>query len=133
MDALRLVGKLIRSANGSLLAQWLIIIASAHADSLQDSELVYLREMMQMFIQRATELGDARLLSASHYNLGSHLRNQGGIFLRSAFTHYRLAAKSEEGYRGRPYFWKEIAGILHLRGHFAWAAAAYEKSFSNGE
>jgi len=132
LDALRLARKLIPSAAGPLLAQWLTIVATAHIECLQDSELEYFQGVMRLTIERAAELGDARLLSASHYNFGNHLRNQSGIFLRSAFTHYRLAAKSEPGYRGRPYFWKEVAGILHQSGHFRWAATAYQKAFQIG-
>ena len=30
-----------------------------------------------MFIERATELGDARLLGAAHYNLGNYFRGRG--------------------------------------------------------
>jgi tetratricopeptide (TPR) repeat protein len=129
-DALRLARKLLKSAAGPHLAQWLLIVVRARTGSLQDSELEYLQEVMQMFIERATELGDARLLGTAHYNLGNYLRGRGQP--RSGFTQYRLATKSEPGYLQRPYFWKEIAGLLHLMGHFPWAASAYEKSFKIG-
>jgi tetratricopeptide (TPR) repeat protein len=52
--------------------------------------------------------------------------------VRSAFTQYRLAAKAEPGYQQRPYFWREIAGILHLLGHFKWAAEAYQIALQTG-
>jgi hypothetical protein len=110
-DALRLARKLLRSAAGPQLAQWLVIVVRARTGSLQDSELDYLQQVMKMFIERATELGDARLLGAAHYNLGNYFRGRGQS--RSAFTQYRLATKSEPGYLQRPYFWKEIAGVLH--------------------
>jgi len=131
-DALRLAKKFLQLAARPLLAQWLLIVTRARTGSLQDSELEYLREVMQMFIQRATELGDAGLLAVAHYNLGNHLRGQGGPHLKAAFTQYRLAAKSESGYRQRAYFWKEIAGVMYLLGHFGWAADAYEKAFQIG-
>jgi len=129
-DALRLARKLLRSAAGPQLAQWLVIVVRARTGSLQDSELEYLQQVMKMFIERATELGDSRLLGTAHYNLGNYFRGRGQP--RSAFTQYRLAAKSEPGYLQRPYFWKEIAGVLHLLGHFGRAANAYEKAFKIG-
>lgn len=131
-DALRLARNLLRSAGGPQLAQWLLIVVRDRTHSLQDSELEYLRQVMQIFIERATELGDAGLLGIARYNLGNYLRGQGGSQLRPAFTQYRLAANSEPGYRQRPYFWREIAGILHPLGHFGWAAAAYERAFKMG-
>jgi len=131
-DALRLARNLLRSAGGPQLAQWLLIVVRERTHSLQDSELEYLRQVMQIFIERATELGDAGLLGLARYNLGNYLRGQGGSQLRPAFTQYRIAAKSEPGYRQRPYFWNEIAGVLHLLGRFGWAAAAYEKAFKIG-
>jgi tetratricopeptide (TPR) repeat protein len=129
-DALRLARKLLRSAAGPQLAQWLVIVVRARTGSLQDSELEYLQQVMKMFIARATELGDARLLGTAHYNLGNYFRGRGQS--RSAFTQYRLATKSEPGYLQRPYFWKEIAGVLHGLGHFGWAANAYEKALKIG-
>jgi len=126
-DAIRLARGLLRSAAGPQLAQWLLIVVRARTGSLQDSELEYLQQVMKMFIERATELGDARLLGTAHYNLGNYFRGRGQS--RSAFTQYRLATKSEPGYLQRPYFWKEIAGVLHGLGHFGWAANAYEKAF----
>ena len=76
-DALRLARKLLRSAAGPQLAQWLVIVVRARTGSLQDSELEYLQQVMKMFIERATELGDARLLGTAHYNLGNYFRGQG--------------------------------------------------------
>jgi len=131
-EALRLARNLLRSAAGPQLAQWLLIVVRARTGSLQDSELEFLRQVMQMFIERATELGDPCLLATAHYNLGNYLRGRSGLQLRPAFTQYHLAAKSEPGYRQRSYFWKEIAGVLHLLGHFRWAANAYEKAFKIG-
>ena len=114
-DALRLARKLLRSAARPQLAQWLLIVVRDRTGSLEDSELEYLRQVMQMFIERATELGDTELVGTAHYNLGNYLRGRGGLQFRPAFTQYRLAAKS-----------------VHSLGHFGWAEAAYEKAFKIG-
>jgi tetratricopeptide (TPR) repeat protein len=130
-DALRLAKKLLASAAGPQLAQWLLIVVRSRTDSLQDSELEYLEHVMKMFVERATELGDERLQGTVHYNLGNYFRGR-GLRDRRAFTQYRLAARLEPGYRKRPYFWKEIAGVLHGLGRFKWAADAYKKALKIG-
>jgi Domain of unknown function (DUF4365) len=131
-DALRLARKLINAAKGPQLIAQLLTVARFHPDSLTEAEFDYLHEVMQLFIKKATELGDRATAAVAHYNLGNQLRSQGEKYRRAAFREYRLAAASDPGYLERPYFWKELAGVLFLSCHYRFSAAAYRKAVELG-
>ena len=113
-------------------AQLLLLPALMNQSSFTASELEVLREVMLLLIKRATELGDMKMAATAHYNLGNHLRSQGPMFRKAAFVQYRLAAKSDPGYRERPYFWRELAGLLFHLDRFTWSAAGYQKAIALG-
>jgi hypothetical protein len=131
-DALRLARDLLSQAQVQQLAPWLLIHAIAHSQCLKTPELEFLQEVMEMVLQRATELGYRQSIAVAHYNLGNHFRGRGAPHRKLAFRHYRLAAKMDPGYRQRPYFWKEVAGLLHVTGHFRWSADAYRRAIQLG-
>jgi tetratricopeptide (TPR) repeat protein len=131
-DALNLVRQLLANTPRPHLAQWFLIVIRLYTKSLSASEVKELRELMQLLIDKAEESGNKHLVSAMHYNSGNHLRGQGWPHQKDAFKEYRLAAKWDPGYRKRPYFWKEIGGVLHGLSRFRSAATAYQRAIELG-
>lgn len=83
-------------------------------------------------IRRAGEAAaDMSRVASSHYSMGNAYRARETLLL--AVHHYRLAARHNPGYRSRPYFWRELAGVLFLAGRPAAAARAYRRAVDLGE
>jgi tetratricopeptide (TPR) repeat protein len=76
-------------------------------------------------LRREGELGSAGIVT---YNRGSVLRV--AFRYREALREYRAAAVLEPAYLGRHYYWRELAGMLHLAGRFRAAAQCYERALS---
>ena len=61
------------------------------------------------------------------YNLANHYRHLGDD-LYSSFSYYIKAKRYEPNYLTKYYWWHEIAGVLFLSNHFAFAEKFYRKS-----
>ena len=131
-EALHLAKTLINANKGQMLVQGLFSVARQNSGSLVSQELEYLREVMQLFVDKAAELGDAGTEAVAHYNLGNQLRSQGQKYRKAAVREYRLASKCDPKYRERPYFWMELAGLLFLSSHYRCSTNAYRRAFQLG-
>ncbi|WP_071900038.1 DUF4365 domain-containing protein [Cystobacter ferrugineus] len=69
--------------------------------------------------------------AAAHYNLANSLRNTGHH--REAIAHYIQAAKFDEGYFSRSYWWGEFAGCLYMTKRRRLALFYYNAAKSMGE
>jgi len=131
-EALRLAKQLIDSGKGSQLTQALLAIARLRHESLTSPGVEYLTEVMQMFLEKSEFLGATQTVATAHYNLGNHLRGQGGEHMRAAFKQYRAAARLDPNYRQRSYFWQEIGGILFGLSRYRWSATSYRRAHDLG-
>jgi tetratricopeptide (TPR) repeat protein len=131
-DALHLAERLLDSPDRAFLAQLMVVPALLNLSSLSASEVEYVRHVMRSIIERAEREGNNPQAATAHYNLGNHLRSQGGPDQRAAFNQYRLAAKLDPEYLRRHYFWKELGGVLFGLGHYGFSARAYQKAMDLG-
>jgi tetratricopeptide (TPR) repeat protein len=74
---------------------------------------------------------DDSVKGTSHYNLGNILKTN--LDSNAALFHYFKARKLFPDYLERPYWWREIAGLLFSKGHFKWAEAFYRKSLEKSK
>lgn len=72
--------------------------------------------------------GDNVRASVLRYNTASLLR--GMKRYREAIRDYRTAARLDERYLDRAYFWRELAGVLFLSRRYVLAASLYERSLA---
>jgi len=131
-DALQLANRLVESTDQAFLLQFITLPILVNSPSLSASEVENWRHLMRSIIERAERARDKAAAATAHYNLGNHLRAQGYPHRRAAFKQYRLAAKLDENYRRRDYFWKELAGILFALDRFEPSARAYQKAIDLG-
>jgi tetratricopeptide (TPR) repeat protein len=80
--------------------------------------------------QRADEGASSRDAAVAHYNLGNFLR---GWNDRLALTTYRAAARRDPDYLLRPYYCRELGGILFMNGRHRLAVVAYARALELGE
>lgn len=67
--------------------------------------------------------GDPDGAATCYYNIANVLRSARRLTL--AVSYYNRARKMSPSYLKRPYFWRELAGVLFLAGKFRCAANAY--------
>ncbi|HBS85261.1 MAG: hypothetical protein A2W91_15760 [Bacteroidetes bacterium GWF2_38_335] len=93
------------------------------------------KELQQYRIENLTYLlsktKDDSVKGTSHYNLGNILKNN--LDTNTALSHYFKARKLLPDYIERSYWWREIAGLLFSKGHFAWAESCYRKSLEKSK
>lgn len=70
--------------------------------------------------------GDTVRAAVLNYNSANLLRGMSRF--REAIRHYRAAARLDSGYIRRPYFWRELAGVLFLSRRYALSARLYKQS-----
>jgi tetratricopeptide (TPR) repeat protein len=94
---------------------------------LSTDELQKLRvENLKTVIEKTS---DNQVKGTCHYNIGNILRPTQDI----AIEHYFEAAKLFPDYLNRPYWWREIAGLLFGKRHYNWAEKCYRKSLERLE
>lgn len=131
-EALQLSERLFESKE-SLPAAELFTLPAAltQRDSLSNSEHEYLRIFKYRRIEQAVQAENWRDAATAHYNLGNYFkgtRNQ-----RLAFHHYRKAAKYCSKYLEKPYFCRELAGILFESRRYRLAVQFYGRAINLGE
>lgn len=93
------------------------------------------KELQQYRIENLTYLlaktKDNSVKATSHYNLGNILKNI--LDSNDALSHYFKARKLLPDYMERPYWWREIAGLLFSKKHFTWAETCYRKSLEKSK
>jgi len=93
------------------------------------------KELQQYRIENLSYLiektSDNSVKGTSHYNLGNILKTN--LDSDTALFHYFKARKLLPDYLERPYWWREIAGLLFSKGHFIWAETFYRKSLEKAK
>ncbi|MBK7109434.1 MAG: DUF4365 domain-containing protein [Chitinophagales bacterium] len=93
------------------------------------------KELQQYRIENLSYLiektSDNSVKGTSHYNLGNILKTN--LDSDRALFHYFKARKLFPDYLERPYWWREIAGLLFSKGHFIWAETFYRKSLEKAK
>lgn len=89
---------------------------------LSDEEIDKLR--IKNLLLAIENSDDPKLKGTCHYNIGNIIRPNSN----NAIAHYFKAAKLFSDYKKRPYFWRELAGLLFSKRHFSWAEDCYKKS-----
>jgi tetratricopeptide (TPR) repeat protein len=95
------------------------------AGSLTPTEKSAVEGYLRRACAKADELGDADAGRVAYYNLGNFLRSRND---EEAFACYASAAELDPHYLDRPYFCRELAGLLFLLGEFDTAAFMYERA-----
>ena len=131
-EALRLSKMLIESEESLFAAEMFMLPAAlSESDSLSDSEHEDLQSLRQRRIEQAVQAENWRSAATAHYNLGNYFRATDN--LRLAFHHYRKAAKYCSEYLEKPYFCRELAGILFESRHYRLAVHFYRRAINLGE
>ena len=126
-DALMLAGALLRAGNlGG--AQ---VLASAVPVGSWVSGLRRYGEEHRSLLRGLIEAGEGTNVGALHYSLANGLRCAG--LPRDGAKHYALAARTDESYLARGYWWAEVGGCLFMLGKYRWAALAFLKAVDLGE
>lgn len=93
------------------------------------------KELQQYRIENLSYLikktSDNSVKGTAHYNLGNILKTN--LDSDTALFHYFKARKLFPDYLERPYWWREIAGLLFSKGHFIWAETFYRKSLEKAK
>lgn len=93
------------------------------------------KELQQYRIENLSYLiaktSDNYVKGTSHYNLGNILKTN--LESDTALFHYFKARKLYPDYIERPYWWREIAGLIFSKEHFIWAETFYRKSLEKAK
>jgi tetratricopeptide (TPR) repeat protein len=135
-EALQLSERLSESEGTLVAAEMFTWTALSQNDSLSESEHEYLHNFLERYIEQAVQFGDRRRGAIAHYNLGNYLRSRGykaKSYRRLALHHYKKAANYNSEYLEKPYFCRELAGILFESKRYSLAVKFYERALSQGE
>lgn len=130
-EALQLSEKLLDTESFLSHSKMLALPALLHSKSLSKNEHKYLQIFLERYVERVVQFGDYQKIATAHYNLGNYFASR--RYQRLAFHHYRQAAKYHSEYLERPYFCRELAGILFESKRYSLAAKFYERALSFGE
>ncbi|MDA1000766.1 MAG: DUF4365 domain-containing protein [bacterium] len=118
----------IEGAELSALSQYLMSLIYC-SENVGESGV--LKKYLGRQIEYAKSSGQSHRLATAYYNFGNHIRGKEKDI--EAFRSYRLASKTDNQYLKRPYFWKEVGGILFESGHYKWASESYSRALKLGE
>lgn len=135
-EALQLSESLSKSEESLFAAEMFTWTALSQSVSLSESEHQYLQYFLERYTQQAVESEDRQRGSTAHYNLGNYLRSRsykGKSYRRLALHHYKKAVNYNSEYIEKPYFCRELAGILFESKRYSLAVKFYERALSLGE
>ena len=130
-EALEIAETVIQTSN-SIFSAELWMVPALGAKPLSPIERDYFTKLKALLIEQALKTGDRSLIGANHYNLANHLLFTVGS-PRSAAHHYKLAARFDNDYLQRGYFWKELGKLMFDARHYKCAAHFYGRSVELGD
>ena len=124
VDAARICSGLLKAKGEFETLQFLLFPILAAQDKLTAGEReLGVRILQELAAQQESDTINAAIL---HYNCGNLLRT--GDRFREAIHHYRKAAALDPGYRDRPYWCVEFAGMLFLCHRYKAAVSFYKSA-----
>lgn len=135
-EALQLSESLSKSEESLVAAEMFTWTALSQRGSLSESEHQYLQNFLERYTKQAIQSENKQRGATAHYNLGNYLRSRiykAKSYRRLAFHHYRKAAKYNSEYLEKPYFCRELAGILFESKRYSLAVDFYERVLNQEE
>jgi tetratricopeptide (TPR) repeat protein len=136
IEALQLSERLSESEGTLLAAEMFTWTALSQNNSLSESEHQYLKNFLERYTEQAVLSGDRQRGAATQYNLGNYLSSRSykaKNYRRLALHHYKKAANYNSAYLEKPYFCRELAGILFESKRYSLAVKFSERALSLGE
>ena len=137
IEALQLAEKLMETRDLIVASQILSLVAQTQRKQLLEQEKTHLQSFLRFCIGKAIkqEKNDV-IIATAHYNYGNYLKTkqpQSRTDLRFAVHHYRKASKFDVSYWDKPYFCRELAGILFESQRYALSVKLYKCVLDLGE
>lgn len=135
-EALQLSESLSKSEESLFAADMFTWTALSQSASLSESEHEYLQNFLERYTEQAVQSEDRQRGATAHYNLGNYLRARSykaKSYRRLALHHYKKAANYKPEYLEKPYFCRELAGVLFESKRYSLAVKFYERALSQGE
>jgi tetratricopeptide (TPR) repeat protein len=130
-EALDLAEGLLSNRSTRFGAHSLMVSMLAKSGVMSQDE----RELMRRFLVRYVEVEESTEdkveAAIANYNLGSYLRSLS--YHKAAFRCYRKAARLDQRYLERGYFYGELAGVTFLMKRYKMAASLYDHALRSGE
>lgn len=129
-EALQFSEDMVKRTGGEA-GELLSVAALLQGTVLSAGEREYLRGFLTRRIDAAEKAGNQLKAAAAHYSLANHLRGSvpGD---RRAIHHYLRAVDHDPCYWERPYFVREIAGVLFESGRYRLSACMYRQAITLG-
>ncbi len=109
-------------------AQVLVFTFIANHRRLSNSERNFGVHVLKRMADWAEQHGQDNRASMLHYNIANLLRSAGR--LRESIREYRAAARLDETYLSRAYFWQELAGAMFDAQRYTLSVEFYRRALS---
>jgi Tfp pilus assembly protein PilF len=108
-----------------------LMLTAFEIEELTDNEHHALIAALTALRDAASSADDTRQVAAAIYSMGNAYRSRKD--LESARASYEQAARVDQSYESRSYYWKELAGVYFLSGAFSEANNAYTRATELGD
>lgn len=98
---------------------------------LTESEYQSFKDLILKAAAKFQDIGDLEETGICYYNLANTTMCQRRY--KESIHYFKLAAKYDQNYKKRDYFWREIAGMLFLSGKYRFSERFYNKTFELSE
>ncbi len=124
------IGKSIDSIEDNQLENlvYASVIMQSACNTVDDDYLV--EKFIHQCIGKYTRLSVSSQVAIWHYNLGNFLRSRQRY--RASVSAYVRAARFDDAYKTRDYYYRELAGSLFGANQFSFAAACYKRAYDLG-